>query len=76
MRLLWERTRRDKSFEHIEDDKLKSQFYVVALKQCWMSDYNYIPSRESWLHVAVIMNVYSRVIVGDLSDSLVIKAVV
>ena len=36
MRRLWERTRQGKSFEHIEDDKLKRKFNAVAPNLRWM----------------------------------------
>ena len=31
---------------------------------CWLSDVTYIPTRESWLYLAAVMDVYSRAIVG------------
>ena len=31
---------------------------------CWLSDVTYIPTREGWLYLAAILDVYSRAIVG------------
>ena len=69
MHRLWAKSRRGKTFEHIEEDKLKRQFYAVLPNQRWVSDYTYIPTREGWLYLAVVMDLYSRRIVGwSMSD--------
>jgi putative transposase len=31
---------------------------------CWLSDITYIPTREGWLYLATVLDVYSRAIVG------------
>jgi len=31
---------------------------------CWLSDITYIPTREGWLYLAAILELYSRAIVG------------
>ena len=31
---------------------------------CWLSDVTYIPTREGWLYLAAVLDVYSRAIVG------------
>jgi transposase InsO family protein len=31
---------------------------------CWLSDITYIPTREGWLYLAAILDLYSRAIVG------------
>jgi transposase InsO family protein len=69
MQRLWERSARGRTFEHIEVDKLQRQFYAVAPNQRWVSDYTYIPTREGWLYLAVVMDLYSRMVVGwSMSD--------
>ena len=36
---------------------------------CWLSDVTYIPTREGWLYLAAVLDVYSRAIVGcDLAS--------
>jgi len=38
---------------------------------CWLSDITYIPTREGWLYLAAILDLYSRAIVGwGMSKSL------
>jgi transposase InsO family protein len=31
---------------------------------CWLSDVTYIPTREGWLYLVAVLDVYSRAIVG------------
>lgn len=31
---------------------------------CWLSDITYIPTKEGWLYLVAILDVYSRAIVG------------
>jgi putative transposase len=31
---------------------------------CWLSDITYIPTREGWLYLAAVLDVYSRAVVG------------
>lgn len=31
---------------------------------CWLSDITYIPTREGWLYLAAVLDLYSRAIVG------------
>ncbi|WP_440030641.1 DDE-type integrase/transposase/recombinase, partial [Chromobacterium amazonense] len=44
------------------------QFDVAAPDQVWTTDITYIPTREGWLYLAVVMDLYSRVIVGWAMD--------
>jgi transposase InsO family protein len=50
-----------------------------APNQVWVADITYIPTREGWLYLAAIMDLFSRTIVGwntgaDLATPLVTKA--
>ena len=31
---------------------------------CWLSDVTYIPTREGWLYLAAVLDLYSRAVVG------------
>lgn len=64
MQHLWSRSRRGKTFEHIEEDKLQRMFNADGPNQRWVADYTYLPTREGWLYVAGVMDLYSRLIVG------------
>jgi putative transposase len=39
-------------------------FHARGPNDCWLSDITYIPTREGWLYLAVILDMYSRAIVG------------
>ena len=39
-------------------------FKVERPNACWLSDVTYIPTREGWLYLAAVLDVYSRAIVG------------
>ena len=48
----------------ISDNILQRQFNAAAPNQRWASDITYIPTVEGWLYLGVIMDLYSRRIVG------------
>jgi len=59
---------------------LEGNFNSKKENQIWTSDITYIWTKEGWLYLAVIMDIYSRKIVGwslssSLSAGLVIKAI-
>jgi len=69
MKRLWEKSKRGKTFEHIEDNQLHRDFSAQAANQRWVSDYTYVPTQAGWLYVAVIMDLFSRKIIGwSMSD--------
>jgi transposase InsO family protein len=43
---------------------LNREFAVDRPNQCWVSDITFIPTREGWLYLAVVMDLHSRAIVG------------
>jgi len=52
-------------------NRLDRDFRAVAPNQKWAADITYIPTREGWLYLAVVMDLFSRRIVGwSLSASL------
>lgn len=50
--------------EGIGENKLQRQFHAREPNQRWVSDITMIPTRVGWLHLAVVMDLYSRAIVG------------
>ena len=48
---------------------LGRQFKTSAPDQVWTADITYIPTREGWLYLAVVMDLYTRMIVGWTMDS-------
>ena len=45
-------------------DRVKRNFYPERPNQLWGSDITYISTAEGWLYLAVVMDLYSRKIVG------------
>ena len=45
-------------------NRLNQQFAVSAKNRVWAADYTFIPTRTGWLYVAVVLDLYSRRIVG------------
>jgi transposase InsO family protein len=39
-------------------------FTAASPNACWLSDITYIPTREGWLYLAAVLDVYSRAVVG------------
>ena len=63
----------------LSKDLVKRNFTASAKNELWTSDISYIWTREGWLYLAVILDVYCRKIVGwalesTLSAKLVSKA--
>ena len=50
----------------IAPNRLGRQFEVqgVGLNQVWVSDMTYVPTREGWLYLAVVLDLASRRVVG------------
>lgn len=72
-------TTQSKHNKPIHDNYLKRQFSADYPNQRWVSDITYIPTVEGWLYLAVIMDLYSRKIIGwsmsnRMKDDLVIDA--
>jgi putative transposase len=48
----------------LADNLLDRQFQAAAANQKWVADFTYIWTAEGWLYVAVVLDLYSRRIVG------------
>lgn len=55
---------------------LNRQFQTSAPDVVWTADITYIPTREGWLYLAVVMDLYTRMIVGWSMDSRMTKELV
>ena len=47
---------------------LEQQFTVAQPNERWVSDITFIPTREGWLYLAVIIDLYSRAVIGWAMD--------
>ena len=56
-------TRRDISHP-VAPNVLNREFTATEPNQKWVTDITYIPTRQGWLYLAVILDLYSRAVVG------------
>ena len=55
----------------VAPNRLQQQFTADRPDQIWLTDITYVPTAEGWLYLAVVLDAYSRRIVGwAMSDSL------
>jgi transposase InsO family protein len=55
----------------VSPNLIRRRFRVKRPNVCWLGDITYIPTREGWLFLAAVMDLYSRAIVGwGMSPSL------
>jgi putative transposase len=52
----------------VADNVLDRQFDPAAPNEVWVADITYIPTREGWLYLAVVEDLYSRMVVGWAMD--------
>lgn len=45
-------------------DRLKRCFHTSQPNQAWVSDTTFIPTRQGWLYLAVVLDLYSRSVIG------------
>lgn len=45
-------------------NRLNQQFAVTAVNRVWGADFTFVPTRAGWLHVAVVLDLCSRRVVG------------
>lgn len=81
-------SRRKKKFPHttnsqhdypVAPNRLNRDFHASTPNEKWLADITYIPTAEGWLYLAVVMDLFSRKIVGwsfadNLESSLVERA--
>ena len=45
-------------------NRLEQRFTAARPNERWVSDITFIPTREGWLYLAVIIDLYSRAVIG------------
>ncbi len=53
----------------VAENKLNRQFTANKPNEKWVSDITYIPTKEGFLYLAVILDIFSRKVVGMKMDS-------
>lgn len=72
-------TRKSERPFFVADDLIKQDFKALAPDEAWVSDISYIPTKEGWLYCAIVLDLFSRKIVGlalqaRMTADLVVKA--
>lgn len=55
---------------------LAQRFHAERANEAWVADITYIPTREGWLYLAVVIDLYSRRVVGWATSALITRALV
>lgn len=64
-------TTKSKHTHPVAENKLNQDFSAKGPNQVWVSDITYLWTREGWLYLAVVLDLFSRKIVGwSMSQSL------
>ena len=63
----------------IAPNRLDRQFHVTAANQVWTTDISYIATAEGWLYLAIVLDLYSRQVIGwameaTMSQNLTLRA--
>lgn len=58
------RTYMHRQTQEPETNLLDRQFHAAAPNEKWVSDITFIPTREGWLFLAIVLDLFSRAIVG------------
>jgi putative transposase len=63
-RVAYKVTTKRKHSDAVADNLLNMNFDPVAPNQVWAGDISYLKTGEGWLYIAIVMDLYSRRIVG------------
>ena len=57
-------TTRSKNTKWIAPDLLKQSFFATRINQIWVGDVTAVRTKEGWLYVAILLDLYSRKVIG------------
>ena len=57
-------TTKSKHSKNIAENKLNREFHADKPNQKWVTDITFLPTNESWLFLAVVLDLFSRKIIG------------
>ena len=64
MRKRWKKTTKVNEKAEVSINHLNQNFVTEAPDQVWVSDITYVSTQEGWLYVAIVMDLFSRKVVG------------
>lgn len=75
-RVKYKATTKRKHSDAVADNLLNQNFNPVGVDEVWAGDITYLRTGEGWMYLAVVMDLYSRRIVGWSIDKRMTKALV
>ena len=69
-------TTKRKFSDAVADNLLDQQFNPIASNRVWAGDITYLRTREGWMYLAIVMDLYSRRIIGWALDKRMTGALV
>lgn len=55
--------------KHVSNNFLEQNFTALSVNHRWVTDITYIPTQEGWLYLCVIIDLFSRAVIGWAMDA-------
>ena len=80
-RVAYKVTTKRKHSDQVADNLLNQNFNPVAANEVWAGDITYLKTAEGWMYLAIVMDLFSRRIVGwhidkRMTTDLICKAMI